>query len=144
MSVARILEEKGADVFTLSPDASIMDAVRELADHRVGAMVVADADRVILGILSERDVVRAIAEAGPGALHQPVSALMTRKVITCSEDTAVNALMEMMTRGRFRHLPVERDGKLAGIISIGDVVKRRIAEVENEAEEIRSYIVSSV
>ena len=144
MSVARILEEKGADVFTLSADASIMDAVRELATHRVGALVVTDGGGAILGILSERDVVRAVAETGPSALHQPVSALMTRQVTTCREDHSVNELMEMMTRGRFRHLPVERDGKLVGIISIGDAVKRRIADIEHEAEEIRSYIVSSV
>lgn len=143
MSVARILEEKGSDVFTLSEDASILDAVRELGDHKVGAMVVADADRTIKGILSERDVVGAISERGVGALSEPVSALMTRNVITCTEDMAINALMELMTKGRFRHLPVEKDGKLAGIISIGDVVKRRIAEVEQEAAEIRHYITSS-
>jgi len=142
MSVARILEEKGSDVFTLSEDSSILDAVRELGDHKVGAMVVADAERTIKGILSERDVVGAIAERGVGALSEPVSALMTRNVITCTEDMAINTLMELMTKGRFRHLPVERDGKLAGIVSIGDVVKRRIAEIEQEADEIRHYITS--
>lgn len=143
MSVARILEEKGSDVFTLSEDASILDAVRELGDHKVGAMVVAAGDRTIKGILSERDVVGAIAKRGVGALSEPVSALMTRNVITCTEDMAINTLMELMTKGRFRHLPVERDGKLAGIVSIGDVVKRRIAEIEQEAAEIRHYITSS-
>lgn len=143
MSVARILEEKGSDVFTLPEDASILDAVRELGDHKVGAMVVADTDRTIKGILSERDVVGAIAKRGVGALSEPVSALMTRNVITCTEDMAINTLMELMTTGRFRHLPVERDGKLAGIVSIGDVVKRRIAEIEQEAAEIRHYITSS-
>ncbi|MCR9123795.1 MAG: CBS domain-containing protein [Phyllobacteriaceae bacterium] len=143
MSVARILEEKGSDVFTLSEDASILDAVRELGDHKVGAMVVADADHTIKGILSERDVVGAIAGRGVGALSEPVSALMTRNVITCTEDMAINTLMELMTKGRFRHLPVERNGKLAGIVSIGDVVKRRIAEIEQEAAEIRHYITSS-
>lgn len=144
MTVARILEDKGAEVFTLSPDASILDAVRELGERRVGAMVVTDDDLTIKGILSERDVVRAIAERGVGALSDPVSALMTRQVKTCTEDTPINQLMELMTAGRFRHLPVERAGKLAGIVSIGDVVKRRIAEIEREAAEIRSYIVSSV
>ncbi|MBO6639571.1 MAG: CBS domain-containing protein [Roseitalea sp.] len=143
MSVARILEEKGSDVFTLSEDASVLDAVRELGDHKVGAMVVADADRTIKGILSERDVVGAVAKRGVGALSEPVSALMTRNVVTCTEDMAINTLMELMTKGRFRHLPVERDGKLAGIVSIGDVVKRRIAEIEQEAAEIRHYITSS-
>ncbi|WP_306119975.1 MULTISPECIES: CBS domain-containing protein [unclassified Roseitalea] len=144
MTVARILEDKGTDVFTLSADASIMDAVRSLARHKVGAMVVTNADAGIEGILSERDVVRAIGNRGAGALSEPVSALMTRAVVTCREDMPINHLMELMTKGRFRHLPVEREGKLIGIISIGDVVKRRIAEIEQEAEQIRSYIVSSV
>ena len=143
MSVARILEEKGSDVFTLADDASILDAVRALGEHRVGAMVVVDADRKIMGILSERDVGGAIARRGAGALSEPVSALMTRNVVTCTQDMPINRLMELMTQGRFRHLPVERDGRLAGIVSIGDVVKRRIAEVEQEAAEIRHYITSS-
>ena len=143
MSVARILEEKGSDVFTLVDGASVLDAVRALGEHRVGAMVVVDADRKIMGILSERDVVGAIARRGAGALSEPVSALMTRNVVTCTQDMPINRLMELMTQGRFRHLPVERDGRLAGIVSIGDVVKRRIAEVEQEAAEIRHYITSS-
>lgn len=143
MSVARILEEKGSDVFTLADGASVLDAVRALGEHRVGAMVVVDADRKIMGILSERDVVGAIARRGAGALSEPVSALMTRNVVTCTQDMPINRLMELMTQGRFRHLPVERDGRLAGIVSIGDVVKRRIAEVEQEAAEIRHYITSS-
>lgn len=143
MSVARILEEKGSDVYTLADDASVLDAVRALGEHRVGAMVVINSSRNIMGILSERDVVGAIARRGAGALSEPVSALMTRNVVTCTEDTPINRLMELMTQGRFRHLPVEREGRLAGIISIGDVVKRRIAEVEQEAAEIRHYITSS-
>ena len=143
MTVARILEEKGSDVFTLSEDASVIDAVRQLGEHNVGAMVVADANQSILGILSERDVVSTIAKRGVGALSEPVSALMTRNVVTCTETMAIERLMELMTQGRFRHLPVERDGKLVGIISIGDVVKRRIAEIEQEAAEIRNYISSS-
>ena len=143
MTVARILEEKGSDVFTLSEDSSILDAVQALGRHKVGAMVVTDGDMHIRGILSERDVVGAIAGRGVGALSEPVSALMTRKVITCTRDMPITKLMELMTKGRFRHLPVEADGKLAGIISIGDVVKRRIAEVEQEADEIRHYITSS-
>lgn len=143
MSVARILEEKGPDVFTVSEDASIHDAVKALGEHRVGAMVVVDAGHHIKGILSERDIVGAIAKRGASALSEPVSALMTRDVITCTEDMPINRLMELMTQGRFRHLPVEREGRLAGIISIGDVVKRRIAEVEQEAAEIRHYITSS-
>lgn len=143
MSVARILEDKGSDVFTLSEDSSIMDAVRALGEHKVGAMVVTDSEKHIRGILSERDVVGAVARRGVGALSEPVSALMTKDVITCTQDMPITKLMELMTKGRFRHLPVESNGKLAGIISIGDVVKRRIAEVEQEADEIRNYISSS-
>ena len=143
MTVARILEQKGSDVFTLSEDASIMDAVRELGARKVGAMVVADASLTILGILSERDVVGAIANRGVGVMAEPVSALMTRKVVTCTQDMSITSVMELMTQGRFRHVPVEQGGKLAGIISIGDVVKRRIAEIEQEAAEIREYITSS-
>lgn len=143
MTVARILEDKGSEVFTLSDDASIMDAVRALGEHRVGAMVVVGKGRTIEGILSERDVVGAVAKRGVSALAEPVSALMTRNVITCTEDMAIDSLMELMTKGRFRHLPVERDKKLIGIVSIGDVVKRRIAKIEQEAEEIRHYITSS-
>jgi CBS domain-containing protein len=94
----------------------------------------------IAGILSERDIVRAVASKGAGALTAPISAIMTSKVTTCGEDHTVNQVMELMTNGRFRHLPVERDGTLIGIISIGDVVRRRIEDVEREAEEIKAYI----
>jgi CBS domain-containing protein len=143
MSVARILEEKGTDVFTMPPSTNTMDAVVALREHKIGALVVSSGDGKIDGILSERDVVRALAEHGQAALSKPVSDLMTTNVVTCSERANVPELMELMTKGRFRHLPVEADGKLVGIISIGDVVKRRIAEVEAEAEDIKSYIASA-
>ena len=142
MSVARILEEKGSDVFTMPPSTKTMDAVIALREQKIGALIVSSGDGKIDGILSERDVVRALAEHGESALSKPVSALMTQNVITCSETANVPELMEIMTKGRFRHLPVATDGKLVGIISIGDVVKRRIAEVEAEAEDIKSYISS--
>ncbi len=142
MSVARMLEQKGSDVFTLPPSTNTMDAVIALREHKIGALVISSGDGKIDGILSERDVVRALANNGPDALSEPVSNHMTKNVITCTEQASVPELMELMTTGRFRHLPVARDGKLVGIISIGDVVKRRIAEVEAEAEEIRSYITS--
>lgn len=142
MSVARILEEKGSDVFTMPPSTKTMDAVIALRDQKIGALVVSSGGGKIDGILSERDIVRALAEHGKSVLTKPVSDLMTKNVITCSERANVPELMELMTKGRFRHLPVATDGKLVGIISIGDVVKRRIAEVEAEAEEIKSYISS--
>lgn len=140
MHVKSILEGKGSEVFTLTPQGSIADAARSLAQHKVGALVVSDDSKKILGILSERDIVKAVATDGSAALDKTVDDLMTRKVTTCAEESTVSELMSLMTEGRFRHLPVEKDGKLIGIISIGDVVKRRIAEVEREAEEIKTYI----
>ena len=143
MSVRSILASKGSDVFTLSRNATGLDAVKALAKYKVGALVVAGPGMTIEGILSERDIVRAIDRAGISALDLPVSEFMTSKVRTCTEDSTVPELMELMTEGRFRHLPVERDGKLVGVVSIGDVVKRRIEEVEREADDIRSYIASA-
>ncbi|MDZ7823757.1 MAG: CBS domain-containing protein [Ahrensia sp.] len=142
MSVARILESKGREVYTLPPSTKTMDAVIALREHKIGALVISSGNASIDGILSERDVVRAIANHGAVALDQPVSKHMTAEVVTCSEATVVPELMDLMTSGRFRHLPVSRDGKLVGIISIGDVVKRRIADVVAEAEQIKSYIES--
>lgn len=143
MSVRNILATKGSDVFTLARDHSGLEAIRALAQYNVGALVVTGSDMSIEGIVSERDIVRAINRVGAKALELPVSEFMTAKVRTCTEDATVPELMELMTEGRFRHLPVERDGKLVGVVSIGDVVKRRIEEVEREAEDIRSYIASA-
>lgn len=143
MSVKLILERKGYDVFSAAPDTTLGDAVAALAKHKIGAIVIVDEKRAIKGILSERDVVRAIAADGADALWRPISDIMTIKVSVCSENHTVNQVMEMMTRGRFRHLPVEKDGALHGIVSIGDVVKLRIEEVERESEEIRSYIATA-
>lgn len=143
MTVRAILSEKGFDVITLKPDVSVKDAVAALAKHRIGAIVVTDGKGVIKGIISERDIVRTLAEDGAEALKHSVADLMTANVKVCTENHSVHEVMEIMTRGRFRHLPVERDGKLIGVISIGDVVKRRIEEAQKEAEEIRSYIASA-
>ncbi|MBA8902852.1 MULTISPECIES: CBS domain-containing protein [unclassified Phyllobacterium] len=143
MTVKLILERKGYDVFSAAPDTTLGDAVAALAKHKIGAIVIVDEKRAIKGILSERDVVRAIAADGADALWRPISDIMTIKVSVCSEMHTVNQVMEMMTRGRFRHLPVEKDGALHGIVSIGDVVKLRIEEVERESEEIRSYIATA-
>lgn len=143
MIVKSILERKGYDVFSMTPHGSVADAVSRLAMHRVGAVVICDDERVIKGILSERDIVRALSEHGAQVLSLPLSDVMTKKVKTCSEKSTVNEVMELMTSGRFRHLPVEKDGRLHGIVSIGDVVKLRIEEVERESHEIRNYIATA-
>ncbi|MFC3207922.1 MAG: CBS domain-containing protein [Mesorhizobium sp.] len=143
MTVKAILESKGYDVLTLGPNERLVDAVRMLAEHRVGALVITNGDRKIVGILSERDVVRVVARHGAAALDLTVREAMTPKVKICNENHTVNEIMEIMTTGRFRHLPVEKDGLLHGIVSIGDVVKRRIEDVEREAEEIRAYIATA-
>ncbi len=140
MSVQHILAEKSGDVVTISPDRTLADAARLLAERRIGAVIVSEASRPVAGILSERDIVRAVAARGASALDEPVSRSMTEKVITCSCSAAVNEVMEIMTTGKFRHVPVMDDGRLAGIISIGDVVKHRVAEIEAETAAMRDYI----
>ncbi len=143
MSVKVILEQKGHDVFTLGPNEPLSEAVRILAQHRIGALVVTNEDRKIVGIISERDIVRVLGSEGAAGLTETVRQVMTPKVKICNENHSINEVMEIMTNGRFRHLPVEKDGRLDGIISIGDVVKRRIEDVEREAAEIRSYIATA-
>lgn len=143
MTVKAILEHKGHDVLTLGPNEKLSEAIRMLAEHRIGALVITNGDRKIVGILSERDIVRVLAREGKGALDIAVRSAMTPKVKICNESHTVNEVMEIMTKGRFRHLPVEKDGQLDGIVSIGDVVKRRIEDVEREAEEIRAYIATA-
>ncbi len=142
MTVSSILKDKGRDVATITPEATLQDAVNMLAARRIGAIVVTDQAGQVVGILSERDIVRAAGRSGGNALSEPVSAHMTRDVVTCDVDYSTERLMEMMTSGRMRHLPVVSDGKLSGIISIGDVVKRRIADAELEAESLKAYIAS--
>ena len=142
MTVKSILEEKGRDVVTLSPSETIESAIRTLAERRIGALVVTKGDNRIAGILSERDVVRIVAAEGADALKKPLSAAMTARVRTCSEHHTVHDVMETMTEGRFRHRPVEANGRLVGIVSIGDVVKQRISEIEHESEALKRYIVT--
>ncbi|MDA4846866.1 CBS domain-containing protein [Hoeflea poritis] len=142
MTVKSILDQKGRDVFTVRPDITVSEAGIQLSKHKIGAIVVVDSTNKICGILSERDIVRAIAENGPAVLDNPVSSVMTSQVKVCSENHSINELMEMMTEGRFRHLPVEIDGKIGGIVSIGDVVRMKIEQIEREAEEIKAYITS--
>ena len=140
MHVRAILDEKGRNVLTIRPDANLHEAARMLHDNRIGALVVLGVNEQIKGILSERDIVNAIARFGPEALAKTVSALMTSNVHRCSEDTTVDQVMALMSEKRCRHIPVEVNGKLAGMISIGDAVKSRIREIEFEAAEIKAYI----
>ena len=126
MIVKSIIDTKGGDVVTMEPSASLDAAAKLLAERRIGAVVVLGADDRVVGILSERDIVRAIAERGAAAMQEQVSQVMTRKVVTCTLDETIHSIMERMTAGKFRHVPVIDQGKLAGIISIGDVVKHRI------------------
>ncbi len=142
MIVAQMLKGKGDQVVTIRPDDNVAAAAKLLAQHRIGAIVVSAGDRVIAGILSERDIVRHLAANGAAVLEMPVRDLMTPKVITCRADDTINELMAMMSQGRFRHVPVVEHGRLIGIISIGDVVKARVAEIETEAQALREYINS--
>jgi CBS domain-containing protein len=142
MQVAAILRAKGNTVARAGSDISVADALNILKQHHIGAVVVADDDRTLKGILSERDIVRGLADHGAEALDFPVTALMTSEVITCSEDRSVDELMRDMTEHRIRHLPVMRDGRLAGIVSIGDLVKYRLDELEGERDAMRDYIAT--
>jgi CBS domain-containing protein len=143
MTVKAILSRKGSDVATIAPTANLTEAVKLLAERRIGAVVVTGADNRVAGILSERDIVRALAARGPDALQETVAAVMTRKVSTCTEAETVAVIMERMTEGKFRHLPVVEQGRLAGIISIGDVVKLRVEEIEGESNALREYIATA-
>ena len=140
MIVKNILAGKRGNVVTIEPTADLAAAVKLLAERRIGAVVILGADHHIVGILSERDIVRALAEHGPTVLSKPVGQVMTRNVTTCSEDNTIGELMGRMTTGKFRHMPVVEQGKLIGIVSIGDVVKNRVEEIEQESEALRDYI----
>ncbi len=142
MHVASILDIKGHDVVTLAPGKTLSDAARTLESRGIGTVVVTDGNTV-LGILSERDIVRAIARLGVSALSAPISEHMTKSVKTCARADTLHSLMERMTEGRFRHMPVIEAGQLAGIVSIGDVVKFRLGELEYEASAMREYIASA-
>lgn len=143
MLVAHILNEKGRDVVSIRPEATLQDAAAVLTRHRIGALIVRGEAGALMGIISERDIVRAIAELGQAALALPVSTRMTANVAVCDESGTIAEIMETMTRFRFRHLPVVRDGKVCGIISIGDVVKSRIYETIREAEALKEYIATA-
>ena len=140
MIVKNILARKGSNVTTINPTADVCAAAKLMAERGIGAVVVLGADHRIVGILSERDIVQALAGHGLAVLSEPLSQVMTREVKTCSEDDHIGDLMARMTVGRFRHLPVVQQGKLIGIVSIGDVVKSRVEEIDQEAKSLREYI----
>jgi CBS domain-containing protein len=142
MTVKNMLDAKGREVVVVAPEQSLLEVAGILHEKRIGAVVIAGEEGRTAGIFTERDLVRAVAEKGAAVLDAPVSTIMTVNVQTCREDTTVNQLMQMMSVGRFRHVPVEEAGRLVGIISIGDVVKSRIREIELEAEQIKAYIAS--
>lgn len=141
MLVAQILREKGGEVFSVGPDITVAQACAELESRRVGALIVCQSERVV-GVISERDVVKAVSADGAASLGRPVSDYMTRDVIFAEPGETVAVLMGRMTDRRIRHLPVLKDSRLMGVISIGDVVKCQIAEATHEAESLRTYIAA--
>jgi CBS domain-containing protein len=143
MTVKSILSKKGGEVLTIVPTATLETAIAVLAEHRIGALVVLGPDQRVIGILSERDIVRTLAEQGAGALTEPLASVMTRKVVTCGCAETIAEIMEQMTTGKFRHVPVIDADRLVGIVSIGDVVKYRLMEMERESAALRDYIQSA-
>ncbi len=140
MLADQILDSKGREVATIAPDATVADALAALAHHNVGALVVSSDGTSVTGIISERDIVRRLASDGVGAMSLAIRELMQSEVATCSGRADTEQIMNTMTEGRFRHMPVVEDGRLTGIISIGDVVKVRIGELANEREQLVGYI----
>ena len=142
MLVSHILNEKGRDVLAIPPEVTLFEASRVLTLNRIGALVVRDPKGGLRGIISERDIVRAIAEEGAQALALTVGERMTKDVATCEENDTIAEIMETMTRCRFRHMPVVEGARISGIVSIGDVVKIRIAETLREAQALKDYIAA--
>jgi CBS domain-containing protein len=143
MTVKAILSGKRGDVVTIEPTADLAAAVKMLADNRIGAVIITGPDKRVAGILSERDIVRSLAERGPSVLSEQVGQVMTRKVVTCGEAETVGDIMGRMTAGKFRHVPVVEGGQLVGVVSIGDVVKYRLGEMERESSALREYILTA-
>lgn len=142
MSVAQILAEKGSAVVTIESDKTISDAIALLNKHRIGAVVVVDTVGAVQGIFSERDVVRVVGQVGQEGLKLPIAERMTRKVATCTPSASLIDMLTMMTEGKFRHLPVVENGKLGGMVSIGDIVKYRLAQMEAESQALKDYITA--
>ena len=142
MFVSDILSQKGGSVFTVTPGSSVAHVSQQLSVRRIGSVLVLDADGGVAGIVSERDLVRALASHGAKALELEARQVMTRDVVTCDPDESIDHVMEVMTSGRFRHLPVVRHGELLGLVSIGDIVKSRLEETRHETEALKAYIVA--
>lgn len=143
MTVKTILSAKGGEVITIEPTTNVAAAVKLLAERRIGALVVVGAEQSVVGIISERDIVQALAARGAAALDLPITEVMTRKVATCIPSDTITSIMGRMTDGKFRHVPVVEQGRLTGIVSIGDVVKQRLKEMEHEQAALRDYIQSA-
>jgi CBS domain-containing protein len=142
MFVSDILSQKGGLVFTVTPGTSVAQLSQQLSARRIGSMLVLDGEGSVAGIVSERDLVRALASHGAKAMELEARQVMTRDVVTCDPDDSIDQVMQTMTRGRFRHLPVVRHGELLGLVSIGDVVKARLEETKHETEALKAYIVA--
>jgi len=142
MFVSDILAQKGGLVFTVTPGTSVAQLSQQLSTRRIGSVLVLDGEGSVAGIVSERDLVRAMASHGAKAMELEARQVMTRDVITCDPDDSIDQVMQTMTSGRFRHLPVVRHGELLGLVSIGDVVKARLEEAEHETEALKAYIVA--
>jgi len=142
MNIGQILKAKGRAVATARPDVTLLEIANKLSQKKIGAIVIVGERGDVVGIVSERDVIRKLGERGPEVLSEPVAQTMTSSVISCQESSTLDELMEIMTQGRFRHVPVIEDGALVGIVSIGDIVKNHIAEVEMEVTAMRGYFVT--
>jgi CBS domain-containing protein len=142
MFVSDILAQKGGLVFTVTPGTSIAQLSQQLSTRRIGSVLVLDGEGSVAGIVSERDLVRALASHGAKAMELEARQVMTREVVTCDPDDSIDHVMQTMTQGRFRHLPVVRHGELLGLVSIGDVVKARLEEAKHETEALKAYIVA--
>ena len=145
MNVEHILARKGREVKTIRPDVSVAEALRRLRAEGIGSLVVSENGTNLAGILSDRDILNAIADHGIDVLGESVRSVMTEKVFTCSREDRVSAIMALMTNRRIRHIPVvEKDGRLCGMVSIGDVVKQRLDEIQGEADALREYVTSTM
>ena len=142
MFVSDILAQKGGLVFSVTPGTSVAQLSQQLSARRIGSMLVLDVEGSVAGIVSERDLVRALASHGAKAMELEARQVMTRDVVTCDPDDSIDQVMQTMTSGRFRHLPVVRRGELLGLVSIGDVVKARLEEAKHETEALKAYIVA--
>jgi CBS domain-containing protein len=143
MFVSDVLSQKGTLVHTALPSTTVAEIARQLSTHRIGSVLIVDEAEPVVGVVSERDLVRAMADHGPLALEMEARQIMTHDVVTCDPDASIEEVMAMMTRGRFRHLPVMRHGELLGLVSIGDVVKARLTEAQDETDALKAYIVAS-